>query len=115
VLFPGYVRNAEQLVAGPDTYDTYGFRVPAVFYADGDEDLSLMRLVGHPRPTNPGPVLTKVAVRSGWPIMRFRSRGSGGPLGVARRLAGVQALVLAADQVEQLERRLARVVPVDQE
>ena len=55
------------------------------FYADGDEDLSLMRLVGHPRPTNPGPVLTKVAVRSGWPIMRFRSRGSGGPVGVARR------------------------------
>jgi putative phosphoserine phosphatase/1-acylglycerol-3-phosphate O-acyltransferase len=57
------------------------------FYADGDEDLSLMRLVGHPRPTNPGPMLTKVAERSGWPIMRFRSRGSGGSLGVARRLA----------------------------
>jgi phospholipase C len=30
VLFPGYVRHAEQLVAGPDVYDTYGFRVPAV-------------------------------------------------------------------------------------
>jgi phospholipase C len=30
VLFPGYVRHAEQLVAGPDTYDNYGFRVPAV-------------------------------------------------------------------------------------
>src|SRR6201994_668222 len=30
VLFPGYVRYAEQLVAGPDSYDTYGFRVPAV-------------------------------------------------------------------------------------
>jgi phospholipase C len=29
-LFPGYVRHAEQLVAGPDAYDTYGFRVPAV-------------------------------------------------------------------------------------
>src|ERR1700741_1217132 len=27
------------------------------FYADGDEDLSLMCLVGHPRPVNPGPVL----------------------------------------------------------
>ena len=54
------------------------------FYADGDEDLSLMCLVGHPRPTNPGPMLTKVAIRRGWPIMRFSSRGSGGPLGVAR-------------------------------
>jgi phospholipase C len=30
-LFPGYVRHAEELVAkGPDRYDTYGFRVPAV-------------------------------------------------------------------------------------
>ena len=29
-LFPGYVRNAEQLVAGPNVYDSYGFRVPAV-------------------------------------------------------------------------------------
>ena len=62
------------------------------FYADGDEDLSLMCLVGHPRPTNPGPMLTKVAVRRGWPIMRFSSRGSGGPLGVARRLASVSSL-----------------------
>ena len=30
VLFPGYVRQAEQLVAGTDAYDVYGFRVPAV-------------------------------------------------------------------------------------
>ena len=56
------------------------------FYADGDEDLSLMYLVGHPRPTNPSPKLAKVAGRRGWPIMRFHSRG-GGPRGVARRLA----------------------------
>jgi putative phosphoserine phosphatase / 1-acylglycerol-3-phosphate O-acyltransferase len=62
------------------------------FYADGDEDLSLMCLVGHPRPVNPGPGLTKVARRRGWPIMRFSSRGSGGPLGVARRLASVSSV-----------------------
>jgi putative phosphoserine phosphatase/1-acylglycerol-3-phosphate O-acyltransferase len=62
------------------------------FYADGDEDLSLMCLVGHPRPVNPEPALTKAAVRRGWPILRFSSRGSGGPLGVARRLAGVSSL-----------------------
>jgi phospholipase C len=30
LLFPGYVRHAQQLVAGPDAYDNYGFRVPAV-------------------------------------------------------------------------------------
>jgi phospholipase C len=29
-LFPGYVRHCESLVARPLTYDTYGFRVPAV-------------------------------------------------------------------------------------
>lgn len=29
-LFPGYVRHADDLVAGPATYDTYGVRVPAV-------------------------------------------------------------------------------------
>jgi putative phosphoserine phosphatase/1-acylglycerol-3-phosphate O-acyltransferase len=62
------------------------------FYADGDEDLSLMRLVGHPRPVNPGPALAKAAVRCGWPVMRFRSRGSGGPFGLARRLASVGSL-----------------------
>jgi putative phosphoserine phosphatase/1-acylglycerol-3-phosphate O-acyltransferase len=62
------------------------------FYADGDEDLSLMCMVGHPRPVNPGRRLAKVAVRRGWPIMRFSSRGSGGPLGLARRLASVSSL-----------------------
>ena len=51
-----------------------------------------MRLVGRPRPVNPGPALTKAAIESGWPIMRFSSRGSGGPLGIARRLASVGAL-----------------------
>jgi hypothetical protein len=30
LLFPGYVRHAEELVAGPGAYDNNGFRVPAV-------------------------------------------------------------------------------------
>jgi phospholipase C len=30
VLFPGYVRHAEEQVVGPARYDSYGFRVPAV-------------------------------------------------------------------------------------
>ena len=30
VLFPGYVKQAEEQVVGPARYDTYGFRVPAV-------------------------------------------------------------------------------------
>ena len=62
------------------------------FYADGDEDLALMHLVGNPRPTNPGPALAKVAERRGWPILRFSSRGRGGPLGVVRSLATIGSL-----------------------
>ncbi len=62
------------------------------FYADGDEDAALMHLVGNPRPTNPGPTLTRVAERRGWPILRFGSRGSGGALGRVRTLASVGSL-----------------------
>jgi len=62
------------------------------FYADGDEDLALMHLVGNPRPVNPGPALTKVAERRGWPILRFSSRGGGGPLGRVRNLAAIGSL-----------------------
>ena len=68
--------SAVQLFAADQHVDL----AASYFYADGDEDLSLMYLVGHPRPTNPEPKLTKVAIERGWPIMRFRSRG-GGPLG----------------------------------
>jgi putative phosphoserine phosphatase/1-acylglycerol-3-phosphate O-acyltransferase len=49
------------------------------FYADGDEDVALMRLVGHPHPTNPRPGLERVATGQGWPIQRFASRGRPGP------------------------------------
>ncbi len=64
----------------------------AYFYADGDEDLALMHLVGNPRPVNPGPALARVADRRGWPILRFGSRGSGGPLGRIRALAAIGSL-----------------------
>lgn len=49
------------------------------FYADGDEDEALMRLVGHPHPTNPRPGLERVATEQGWPIQRFASRGRPDP------------------------------------
>ena len=51
-----------------------------------------MHLVGNPRPVNPGPELTKVAARRGWPILRFGSRGGGGPLGRVRNLAAIGSL-----------------------
>jgi putative phosphoserine phosphatase / 1-acylglycerol-3-phosphate O-acyltransferase len=62
------------------------------FYADGDEDVALMHLVGNPRPVNPGPTLARVAERRGWPILRLHSRGSGGPLGRVRNLAALGSL-----------------------
>jgi putative phosphoserine phosphatase/1-acylglycerol-3-phosphate O-acyltransferase len=44
------------------------------FYADGDEDVALMQLVGHPHPTNPRPGLERAAAEKGWPVQRFTSR-----------------------------------------
>ena len=66
------------------------------FYADGDEDLALMHLVGNPRPTNPGDKMAEVARKRGWPILRFNSRGRGGLAGQVRTLLGVGSLVPAA-------------------
>ena len=63
------------------------------FYADGDEDEALMHLVGNPRPTNPGRRLAAVAVRRGWPVRRYSSRGGRGLTSVARNLAGIGAAV----------------------
>lgn len=45
------------------------------FYADGDEDAALMRIVGHPRPVNPRSGLAAEARRSGWPILRVSLGG----------------------------------------
>lgn len=60
------------------------------FYADGDEDLALMYLVGQPRPTNPGEKLAKVAKRRGWPVQRFQSRGTNSAF---RSLLGIGSLL----------------------
>ena len=62
------------------------------FYADGNEDLALMHLVGHPRPTNPGKQLASVAGRRGWPILRFDSRNSSESNARLRNVAGIAAL-----------------------
>jgi HAD superfamily hydrolase (TIGR01490 family) len=40
------------------------------FYADGDEDVALMAVVGHPRPVNPRPRLAEIASRRDWPVLR---------------------------------------------
>ncbi|OBI40433.1 transferase [Mycobacterium kyorinense] len=66
------------------------------FYADGDEDVALMYLVGNPRPTNPEGKMAAVARRRGWPILRFTSRGGGGITGPLRALVGIGSMVPVA-------------------
>ena len=45
------------------------------FYADGNEDTALMKLVGQPRPVNPRPGLAAVAAESGWPVLQVTAAG----------------------------------------
>jgi len=40
------------------------------FYADGNEDVALMNLVGNPRPVNPRSGLAAMAATQGWPVLR---------------------------------------------
>jgi putative phosphoserine phosphatase/1-acylglycerol-3-phosphate O-acyltransferase len=65
------------------------------FYADGDEDIALMELVGNPRPTNPGDTMAETARKRGWPILEFSSRGRGGLLGQVRNLVAASTVVPA--------------------
>jgi HAD superfamily hydrolase (TIGR01490 family) len=41
------------------------------FYADGEEDTHLMRLVGNPRPVNPRRGLASTAALMDWPVLRI--------------------------------------------
>jgi len=84
---PGKAAAVQRFAAehGIDLKDSY-------FYADGDEDVALMYLVGNPRPTNPEGKMAAVAKRRGWPILRFDSRGPVGLRRQLRTLAGIGSM-----------------------
>ncbi len=63
------------------------------FYSDSHEDLPLLAVVGNPRPTNPNAHLREIAVKRGWPIRSFTSRGTPGPSEVVRTALAVGGLV----------------------
>jgi len=63
------------------------------FYADGDEDVALMYLVGNPRPTNPAGKMAAVAAKRGWPVLRFSSRSGTSPLSQLRTAAGIATMM----------------------
>jgi putative phosphoserine phosphatase/1-acylglycerol-3-phosphate O-acyltransferase len=88
---PGKARAVQAFAAenGIDLADSY-------FYADGDEDVALMYLVGHPRPTNPAGKLAAVAAKRGWPILRFTSRSGSSPVSQLRTVAGIASMVPVA-------------------
>lgn len=48
------------------------------FYADGDEDVPLMSVIGHPRPVNPRAGLAAAAEANGWPVLRVAVAGRKG-------------------------------------
>jgi HAD superfamily hydrolase (TIGR01490 family) len=62
------------------------------FYADGNEDVALMKLVGNPRPVNPRPGLAAMAATEGWPVLLVA--GAGGPKSRSRRLVGYGSAML---------------------
>ncbi|QIV85505.1 HAD-IB family hydrolase [Mycolicibacterium frederiksbergense] len=66
------------------------------FYADGDEDVALMYLVGNPRPTNPAGKLASVAQKRGWPILKFSSRSGSSPVSQLRTLASLATIPTVA-------------------
>jgi putative phosphoserine phosphatase / 1-acylglycerol-3-phosphate O-acyltransferase len=88
---PGKARAVQAFAADNDVDLAKSY-----FYADGDEDVALMYLVGNPRPTNPGGKMEAVAIKRGWPVLRFSSRSGSSPVSQLRTVAGIASLVPAA-------------------
>ncbi|PXX11262.1 HAD family hydrolase [Mycolicibacterium moriokaense] len=75
--------TAVQLFCQANDVDLQG----SYFYADGNEDAALMKLVGNPRPVNPRVGLAAVAAEEGWPVLQVTA-GRGRRRISLRRLVG---------------------------
>lgn len=62
------------------------------FYTDSDTDISLLNLVGRPRPINPNRRLAGIAAKRGWPVRSFSSRGTPSVADVARTFLALASL-----------------------
>jgi putative phosphoserine phosphatase/1-acylglycerol-3-phosphate O-acyltransferase len=84
-------------------------------YANGDEDVPFLEVVGHPRPLNPAGGLQRFARENDWPVSRFSSRGRPGVRQIVRTgaaLAGLGAaggVGLAVGALNQSRRQAANV------
>ena len=85
---PGKARAVQEFAAANDIDLSKSY-----FYADGDEDVALMYLVGNPRPTNPAGKMAAVAAKRGWPILRFSSRSGASPASQVRTAVGIATMV----------------------
>ena len=66
------------------------------FYADGNEDAALMKLVGHPRPVNPRAGLAAMATTHGWPVLHVGAPGQRGPANALGHLPGLGRAAIGA-------------------
>ena len=62
-------------------------------YSNGTEDIPFLDVVGHPAATSPEDGLRQHALGMGWPVLDFASRGTPGPVTLARSAAGFGGLV----------------------
>src|SRR5215472_5646452 len=61
-------------------------------YSNGDEDVPFLQAAGRARAINPGRHLAEAARHYGWPVARFRSRGTG-VSDIARTVAGLAGML----------------------
>lgn len=73
VRMPIYYREGK-VVAAEEAVGRHGVRwEDCYYYADSEDDLFLLRKVGHPRLVNPGKRLRRIALEQKWPILTWRS------------------------------------------